>query len=133
MHCEHGAPCPHRRAPPPTDFWTLAPLPHVAPERPSATSHSVCGVSRHGALRNGGRPPSAAASRTIIPSAATQYAPSGPARTNSKSRYPYGSTKFSLARFMIVLACPFAGLERQKPGALFLGRPGFRAGRGRFV
>ena len=52
-----------------------------------------------------------------MPSARCQYAPSGPARTNSKSRNPYGLAKFSFARLISfasrLLSCVFRAGKRK--------------------
>jgi hypothetical protein len=117
---EQGAPCPFGHPPDPSDFRAFAPVPQVAPERPSAIAHSARDESRSRAFCICARSTSGAAMRTIMPSERCQYAPSGPARTNSKSRNPYGLAKFSFARFISfasrLLSCiPRAG--KKKPGA----------------
>jgi hypothetical protein len=130
MDREQGAPRPDSHPPDPSDFRAFAPLPHVAPERPSAISNSARDELRLSASCFGARSPSAAAIRTTKPSALCQYAPSGPARTNSKSRNPYGLAKFPFARFISfasrLLSCVFAP-GKEKPGTVLFRLPGFFA------
>jgi hypothetical protein len=79
---------------------------------------------------------SAAAMRTTIPSALTQHAPSGPARTNSKSRGPYGLAKFSFARLILCASHSLSDCgagQNKKPGAMVFRPPGCSLGRVRFV
>jgi len=134
---EQGTPRPHRHPPHPPDFRAFAPLPHVAPERPSAISSSARDELRSPAFRICERSSSAEAMRTTMPSARCQYAPSGPARTNSKSRNPYGLAKFSFARLISfasrLLSCVFRAGKKQNPAPSCFGCRVFRSGEKRFV
>jgi hypothetical protein len=102
LNHEPDASNPHAHPPSPYDFSALAPPAHHAPTRPDAISYpdSARGVSTASASRARARRRSIAATRTTIPSASCQYIPSGPARTNSKSRNPYGLANPTFARFI---------------------------------
>jgi hypothetical protein len=125
---EPSALSPHADPPRPYDFSALAPPIHHAPARPDAISCPARDVSSASDSRPRRRRRSAAATRTTIPSAACQYVPSGPARTNSKSRNTYGLAKSSFARFIFCasLSKCLSGTGKTKPGAVVFRSPGLR-------
>ena len=94
----------------------------------SSSARCVC---RHSASRIRARPPSGAATRTIMPSGASQYAPSGPARTNSKSRGRCGLANSTFARFIFGASLSKAAPapESKSPVPLTFGDRAFRSGK----
>jgi hypothetical protein len=90
---------PNAQAPRPHDFRAFAAPVHHATARLDPLSPTG-GVSNASASRAAARGRSAAATRTTMPSAARHTVPSGPSRSNAKSRTPCGLGNSPFARFI---------------------------------
>ncbi len=112
VHDEPDALRPTAPAPRPHNFRALAAAVHHATARLDPLS-ATGGASKASAARAAARGRSAAATRTTMPSAARQTVPSGPSRSNAKSRTPWGLRNSPVARF---IACSFVSwlLDRRR-------------------
>ncbi len=136
MDREQGAPCPHATR---HTHRTSGRSHHCLTSRQNAqarfpTPPETAPRRRPSAI--GARSPSAAAIRTTMPSALCQYAPSGPARTNSKSRQSVRPCKIFFARFISFASrslSAFGAPEMKNPAPSCSRLPGFSLGRSRFV